>query len=329
MIELRTAPILKMVDLSKIEDKATRDAFEQLLRFMFDNQRNIYDDINDTNSAIPVVPPIPGKATQEQAEAASDDVAYMTPLQVKNEVQKSGSVLLPIGNIPYKDEDDMASNSDVHVPTQQSVKAFVIASVPTLPVKASGSDIDTGTDDSKFATSKAIRDSGIINTAVSGEISALTEKTTLADDDVFLIEDSAASNSKKKVKKSNISSVQFQAYSTGSLLEGTIASTERSASGGTYAKIKQLSPVYRSGTVTVRWEVKGPGTRTKVYKNGVAVGSEMFWDNSSSYATKTDNISVSIGDVLQIYAYSDGTHYVKNMKILVSNPTIPGEASGY
>lgn len=39
------------------------------------------------------------------------------------------------------------------------------------------------------------------------DISALTEKTTLVDNDLFLIQDSAASNAFKKVKKSNVSSV--------------------------------------------------------------------------------------------------------------------------
>jgi hypothetical protein len=46
--------------------------------------------------------------------------------------------------------------------------------------------------------------SGQFNQATAGEIAGLTEKTVLADNDVFLIEDSAASNAKKFVKKSNL-----------------------------------------------------------------------------------------------------------------------------
>lgn len=39
------------------------------------------------------------KASQAVAEAASNDTTYMTPLQVKNEVQKSGAVLIPSANV--------------------------------------------------------------------------------------------------------------------------------------------------------------------------------------------------------------------------------------
>lgn len=47
-------------------------------------------------------------------------------------------------------------------------------------------------------------DTTAIHVDVSNEISGVTEKTTLANDDLFVIEDSAASYVKKKVKKSNL-----------------------------------------------------------------------------------------------------------------------------
>lgn len=79
-------------------------------------------------------------------------------------------------------------------------------STNSIPVKATGAEIDTGADDAKFATPKAILDSGILSGAVSGEIAALTAKTIPADDDVALIEDSEATNAKKKITWSNIKS---------------------------------------------------------------------------------------------------------------------------
>ena len=51
-MSLNTAPIMKLPDIGKITDKPTRDALEQLLRFMFDNQRKIYDDLNGMRSAV-------------------------------------------------------------------------------------------------------------------------------------------------------------------------------------------------------------------------------------------------------------------------------------
>ena len=45
--------------------------------------------------------------------------------------------VLPIANFATKDEDDMASNSASHVPTQQSVKAYVDSVASGLDVKKS------------------------------------------------------------------------------------------------------------------------------------------------------------------------------------------------
>ena len=39
---------------------------------------------------------------------------------------------VPIGRIPTKNENDMVSNSNVHVPTQSSVKSFVESSISNL-----------------------------------------------------------------------------------------------------------------------------------------------------------------------------------------------------
>ncbi len=55
-------------------------------------------------------------------------------------------------------------------------------------------------------SSTGVTDSDAIHDNVASEISAITEKTTLVDDDLFLIEDSAAGNAKKRVKKSNVGS---------------------------------------------------------------------------------------------------------------------------
>ena len=59
------------------------------------------------------------------------------------------------------------------------------------------------------ATKKYVDDSGgadpnAIHDNVASEISAITEKVTLVDNDLFVIEDSADSNNKKRVKKSNV-----------------------------------------------------------------------------------------------------------------------------
>lgn len=67
---------------------------------------------------------------------------------------------------------------------------------------ASSSEVVLGSDTRLGAG--AGTDTSAIHVNEANEISTITEKTTLADDDLFIIEDSAASGVKKKVKKSNV-----------------------------------------------------------------------------------------------------------------------------
>lgn len=74
------------------------------------------------------------------------------------------------------DEDDMISNSATKMPSQQSVKSYVDGFANTIPVKAAGTDINTGTDDAKYVTSKAIKDSNLIN-STNGTVTDIQELT--------------------------------------------------------------------------------------------------------------------------------------------------------
>lgn len=101
------------------------------------------------------------------------------------------------------------------------------ADVGSVGTAATGAEIDTGTDTLKYATPKAIRDSGIISGAVSGEISALTDKPTPVDADILLGENSANSYSKIKVTWANIKSglkSYFDGLNKGSSFPGSPSS---------------------------------------------------------------------------------------------------------
>lgn len=76
----------------------------------------------------------------------------------------------------YLDTDTaLTANSDVKVPTQKAVKAYVDA-LPANPVKATGAEVDTGTDDAKFMTPKAIEDSSYVKS--TGNIATATALAT-------------------------------------------------------------------------------------------------------------------------------------------------------
>ena len=78
---------------------------------------------------------------------------------------------------------------------EAATKKYVDDNEPTLPVKATGAEIDTGTDDVKFVTPKAVEDSGI------AKVSEIPVKATGAEvdtgsDDVKFVTPKAVADSK-------------------------------------------------------------------------------------------------------------------------------------
>ncbi len=90
----------------------------------------------------------------------------------------SGTQLGDVSVLTKDTDGTLAANSDTKVATQKATKTAIDA-VSTVV-------------------------SGKFSKTTSGEIAALTEKTTLVDNDLFLINDSESSNALKKVKKSNV-----------------------------------------------------------------------------------------------------------------------------
>ncbi len=104
-----------------------------------------------------------------------------------------------------------------------------------------------------------------ISKSVAGEITALSEKTTLADNDVFIIEDSAAGNAKKKVKKSNLipssSQVGFGSWASKSpdtvylaATDGIVVGAGQQTGGGT-------------GTLNCKTDASNPPTTIRTFCN--------------------------------------------------------------
>lgn len=117
------------------------------------------------------------------------------------------------------------------------------------------------------------------------------------------------------------------------------ALTEATTLAGTYTKVKEFSPVIRSGTVRIEWQMKVVGTDftgySKIYINGEAVeGTEKskYINGTGTYSTQTvTSVTVEAGDIIQIYAYcsvtgSSRTTYIDDVYIKCENPTTPQEA---
>src|SRR3972149_5028091 len=95
------------------------------------------------------------------------------------------------------------------------------------------------------------------NAAASGDpsdidISALTEKTTLANADLFLIQDSAASNAFKKVQRSNVSSANEVTAASAFGTDNVLVRSDGTGRGGQFTEIV----VTDTGDVTMGWALR-------------------------------------------------------------------------
>lgn len=102
------------------------------------------------------------------------------------------------------------------------------------------------------------------------------------------------------------------------------ADTEESTTSSTYVKAKEIK-IHQGGTLRIKFDLKSSSgiyaVYGRVYRNGVAVGTQQG-STSTSYATKSEDISGwSAGDLVQLYIKRTGgvTAYVKDFTIYVDD----------
>ena len=133
----------------------------------------------------------------------------------------------------------------------------------------------------------------------------------------------AGDNSTKIATTAFVSNINI--FAAGSKVEA-VSPAVVNINSVTPAKVKEIS-VANSGTITVSFGLLAGSTSytsyARVYKNEVAVGTLRSSTNSTTYTFYSENISVSLGDLIQLYIYASQKNicYAKDFKILVSNPT--------
>ena len=265
------------------------------------------------------------KASQAEAEAATDDLKYMTPLQVKNEVQKSGAVLIPAANVVLTGKQDalgytpenvankdtdgtLAANSDTKYPSQKAVKTY--ADTKVISPATNTADKVPQWDG---ANSKTLKDGLTVGTSANNLVQLDANAKLPAVDG-------------SQLTGLNIPAEYSPDYTAGNLLVAS-ANTERNVTSNDYSKVKEIV-AGRSGTLRICFDLKTTvGVRTAygyIYRNGSPVGTEQN-TSSTSYVTKSQDISGwTVGDLVQLYYKSkdDGTVYAKNFQIKVATSDV-------
>jgi hypothetical protein len=211
--------------------------------------------------------------------------------------------------------------------TVAGTKTF--SSFPVTPSSEPSSDY-------QVANKKYVDDNGsgtdadAIHDNVASEISAITEKTTPADNDVIIIEDSEDTYNKKSVKISNLpassSSVDDESFDNADLSSGilTVSGTKTIAcvidndskviipDEITYGASDTTVDLSRFGTITGTWHVKfAQGSSGTTSTDGwVTIDSSKYTatPSSTSQIAMSDTSDVSIGNGIK-YTDSRGTYY--------------------
>ncbi|MCW8988291.1 MAG: hypothetical protein OQK75_11560 [Gammaproteobacteria bacterium] len=122
---------------------------------------------------------------------------------------------------------------------------------------------------------------------------------------------------------------KLPSYTAGSYIDGWYLTETALSIGTSYAKFLEIK-VSRGGTVTVRMggaEANlGHNNRMKIYVNGVAAGTERIPSGAGTWNWWNENIAVSAGDLIQVYAYETGSAIGLQMAlaILCDQPTSSG-----
>ncbi len=120
----------------------------------------------------------------------------------------------------------------------------------------------------------------------------------------------------------------LQASQLGDITELYLTTEENSADAA-YTKVKEIK-VGRSGSYRIRFDLAcaaAAGTAYgRIYKNGVAIGTERSKVADVNYTTYTEDFTgIVLGDLIQLYAKSAGVNYkTRNMEVCTATPIPSG-----
>ncbi len=168
----------------------------------------------------------------------------------------------------------------------------------TSLAKASGADINAGTDDAKYVTSLSIRNSNIFSAEKAGQFSTLTEKTSITANDAFVVEH-ASGGAKQLLKWSRIKAYNDNLYygNVAGQFNATVEKTSLASNDRLIIEDSQDSYAKKS----FKWST--------VVKT---LDSIYYWDTDSQFYSTTKKTTLEDNDIFIIEdAASIPTAYAK------------------
>jgi hypothetical protein len=196
--KLNHNPTPKLPDLNLLKDPSTKKVTEEMTRLTYDSYKDIYDDLVKVsvgrNSALPTASKdYLGKYFLKSG--AAEDTLHQCVYNSSSQTYSWKQIQLGLPNDLWEvdgTESQLKTANDIDMQSKKIINLL---------------DPTTNQD----AATKVYTD-GKISKTTAGEINAMTEKTTVVGDDLIMIEDSAASHAKKKIKRSTLVSSNIQIF---------------------------------------------------------------------------------------------------------------------
>jgi hypothetical protein len=245
-------------------------------------------------------------ATQTETDTGTDDARAVTPLKlasttvagidstaihdnVASEISAVTAKATPVSGDFILIEDSAAANVKKSITMggiDHDALTNFVANEHIDWTAASAGTIHTD----NYIEGGAGTDTTAIHDNVSGEISVVTEKTTPVSADLLLIEDSAASNAKKRVQVGNLPSPTLSKSIT---VESPTATEDISIFfTNLAATITEIRAVVRGSTPSVTWTVRHGTDRSAAGSEAVTGGTTTTSQTTGSDVTSFNDATI-------------------------------------
>ena len=129
-----------------------------------------------------------------------------------------------------------------------------------------------------------------------------------------------------------VTQAKLASYAAGNVLL-VYADKEEATDALSYTKLKEIY-IPRAGTVRVKFDLRqetattGVTVYARIYKNGVAYGTQRSKNNSATYTTYSEDLAFAAGDLIQLCVCRSGTGtsfsaMVRNFRIYANFSNVP------